>query len=353
MRKLLFIIFIINSIDLKGSELISAYDFQEIYSLYFDQQYEVVKAKMKSYGYELQSEIPPYSYNNVSYMGEFTFIKRCTERVYVQGDYEVTRTTEFKFKASCEGSFINSRIDFKSESSKPESYFIKNIMDIWLKEIPTNRAINTDAKFLTEKQLMIADTLGVCGKTDADNVVLRCVKPSKDYRIFLEKGNEVYSKFWGFMINTRAMYPVDNIDLYLANYKRSPQDRITIKLNKNGSLYCLTINVGGVYLNYFVDSGASEMSINKSTVDKLIRNGKLSTANYLPSQQYTLADGTVKTYKRILLNNLKLGNLTFNSVSAYICDDTEPLLLGQSFFKKFGVWQINNNKSTFECVKKL
>lgn len=352
MRKLLLIIFLINSIVIKGSELMSAYDFQEIYSLYFDQQYEVVKAKMKSYGYELQSEIPPYSYNNVSYMGEFTFIKKYTERVYIQGTYEVTRAIEFKFKASCEGSFINSRIDFKSESSKPESYFIKNIMEIWLQEIPTNRTINTDAKFTTEKQLMIADTLGICGKTDADNVVLRCRKPSKDYRIFLEKGNDVYSKVYGFMINNRAMYPVDDIDLYLANYKKSPQARISFTLNKNGSLYYLSLNVGGIYLNYFIDSGASEMSINESTVNKLISNGKLNTTSYLPSKQYTLADGSVKTYKRILLNNLKIGNLTFNNVTAYICNDNEPLLLGQSFLNKFGIWQINNKTNTFECVKR-
>jgi len=331
----------------------SAWEFKEIYQLYFDQQYDVVKAKMKSFGFQLYSEVPPYSYDNVSYMGEFIFVKKYNEQVYSSGYVvDVVRSVEFKFKAMCEGSFIESRIDFKSETTNPESFFIKNLMNIWLEEIPTNRTIKTSATYPYESQLMIADTLGVCGKTDIDDVALRCITPSKDYRIFVEKGNNVYSKFWGFMVKNSAMYPVDDIDIYLANHKKNPKERISIKLILKGSLSYLTLNVSGSYLNYIIDSGASEMSINESTVSKLISSGKLNTTSYLPSKQYTLADGSVKTYKRILLNNLKIGNLTINGVKAYICNDSEPLLLGQSFLNKFGKWQINNKTNTFECVKR-
>ena len=126
MKKLLFILLIISSIVVKGSQLMSAWEFKEIYQLYFDQQYDVVKAKMKSFGFQLYSEVPPYSYDNVSYMGEFIFVKKYNEQVYSSGYVvDVVRSVEFKFKAMCEGSFIESRIDFKSETTNLKVFLLK------------------------------------------------------------------------------------------------------------------------------------------------------------------------------------------------------------------------------------
>lgn len=211
MKKIILILLLTNSIAVKGTELMSAWDFQEIYNLYFDQQYEVVKAKMKSYGYILKSEVPPYNYNNVYYMGEFTFTKKYKDIININNQqYEAERTIEFKFKACCENSIINSKIDFTSETSQPAYFFVNNLMNIWVEEIKNNRTINTEALFDIERKMTISDTTLVCGKKSNNSSIIICRNPSKDYRIFLEKGNNVYSKFYGFVINNKAKYPTKN-----------------------------------------------------------------------------------------------------------------------------------------------
>jgi clan AA aspartic protease (TIGR02281 family) len=347
----ILILFTYNSVF--GEGIISAFDFKDIYNLYFDQQYSIVKAKMLSFGYDLQSEVPQYSYNGITYLNEFVFIKTFKEFVNTEyGSTYVDRKIEFRFKAKCESAFIDSRIDYKCETTKPQHFFVNNIIDIWMKDFPSNSEINSKPFGYVKKQLMIMDTTEVCGRSDEDGVVLNCRSPKNDFRVFLEYSDEYYSKTWGFLINNQAMYPVDNIDIYLAQYKKPSNNRLVFKIKKIGQLNYFSININGNYLNYILDSGASEMSINKSTYNNLVKNGFITNANMLPPQQYTLADGSVKTYKRVIIKNIKLGSLTLNNVRAYICDDSEPMLLGQSFLNKFAVWQVNNSKNTFECVLK-
>ena len=115
------------------------------------------------------------------------------------------------------------------------------------------------------------------------------------------------------------------------------------------------VNVGGTYavpvlinnaitLNFVVDSGASDVSIPADVVSTLVRTGTISNVDFIGTQVYRLADGSTTPSSTFRIRSLKVGDRIIENVTGSVASASGPLLLGQSFLRRFKSWSIDNTK---------
>jgi clan AA aspartic protease (TIGR02281 family) len=118
-----------------------------------------------------------------------------------------------------------------------------------------------------------------------------------------------------------------------------------IPLIKSGKTYFIIISIGDKKYKYILDTGASDMTIDEASYNDLIRRGIITMKDKLPDGDYQIADGTIKTYKRTLIPEIRVGNISVSKVPASVVPSGQPLLLGKSFLDNFKTWKINNLKN--------
>jgi clan AA aspartic protease (TIGR02281 family) len=95
-------------------------------------------------------------------------------------------------------------------------------------------------------------------------------------------------------------------------------------------------------LNFVVDSGASDVSIPADVVLTLMRTGAIKEGDFIGTEKYRLADGSTVSSRTFIVRSLKVGDRTVTDVRASVADVNGPLLLGQSFLKRFKSWSQDN-----------
>jgi hypothetical protein len=71
--------------------------------------------------------------------------------------------------------------------------------------------------------------------------------------------------------------------------------------------------------------------------------GRLGEAeDFIGTEKYGLADGSTVESRTFIIKSLKVGDRTVTDVRASITDVNGPLLLGQSFLKRFKSWSQDN-----------
>ncbi len=101
---------------------------------------------------------------------------------------------------------------------------------------------------------------------------------------------------------------------------------------------------GVLPLQFVVDSGAADVSIPQDVFSVLKRTGTITGDDYIGTGTYQLADGSVVQSDRFYIRELKVGPHLLKHVSASIGDKAGPLLLGQSFLKRFDSVQVDNTR---------
>ena len=97
-------------------------------------------------------------------------------------------------------------------------------------------------------------------------------------------------------------------------------------------------------LHFVVDSGASTGTIPADVARTLIQKGKLTPADRLGFRQFEMANGARQRAEMIVLRSLRVGDRELKDVTASISPAGSPLLLGQSFLKRFKSWSVDNNR---------
>lgn len=121
-------------------------------------------------------------------------------------------------------------------------------------------------------------------------------------------------------------------------------NEIILPLKRKGTVNIVSINIGGKNIDYILDSGASFCTINKN-LEKYFRNiGVLRDSDYHGEVQLTLADGSSKVCKKVIIPSIKIGEKQIRNVEAVVLD-TKDLLLGKSFLDQFKGWKIDNVKN--------
>jgi gag-polyprotein putative aspartyl protease len=115
-----------------------------------------------------------------------------------------------------------------------------------------------------------------------------------------------------------------------------------------GTLVAPVVINNAIKLNFLVDSGASDVSIPADVFSTLVRTNTVIQADITGLRNYKNADGEIFQSKTFVIRSLKIGNLEVLKVAAKVAPANAPLLLGQSFLKRFRSWSIDN--STQELI---
>jgi predicted aspartyl protease len=121
----------------------------------------------------------------------------------------------------------------------------------------------------------------------------------------------------------------------------------TIKLEQAGSMFLVPAEVNGkITLNFILDSGASDLAIPADVVQTLTRAGAISTADFIGTKTYVLADGSKLPSEGFIVHELRVGNRVLKNIAAHVTPVQGSPLLGQSFLSRLSAWSIDNKQHT-------
>jgi hypothetical protein len=115
-------------------------------------------------------------------------------------------------------------------------------------------------------------------------------------------------------------------------------------IHAHGTLQVPVVINGKVSLDFTIDSGATDVSIPASVFSNLIRDGIVSSEDFLDKRMYKLADGSGEISQRFRVRSLRVGKLEVRDVIASVGDSGGLLLLGQSFLSRLKSWSIDNEQ---------
>lgn len=124
-----------------------------------------------------------------------------------------------------------------------------------------------------------------------------------------------------------------------------------VKMNKKNGVYEVPIEINGSKMIFIFDTGASDITISLTEATFLYKQGTLTDDDFLGTQQYQIADGSISEGTIINLKTVKIGNRTLTNVQASVVHNMgAPLLFGQSALAQFGKVTIDYNRGeiTFE-----
>jgi len=140
--------------------------------------------------------------------------------------------------------------------------------------------------------------------------------------------------------------------------RRSSQSRSSsrggksiVRMKKDNGVYYVPCKINGAEMRFIFDTGASDITMSLTEALFLYKQGKLTDDDFLGTQQYQIADGSIAEGTVVNLRTVTIGNRTLNDVQASIVHNMgAPLLLGQSALAEFGKISIDykRNEITFE-----
>lgn len=120
------------------------------------------------------------------------------------------------------------------------------------------------------------------------------------------------------------------------------QDRI--KMEKSGGIYKIPCEVNGLRMKFYLDTGASLVSISLKEALFMLENGYLSKTDIIGTGKSSIADGSIVENTIINLREMKIGNKTLQNVKASVSNSLmAPILLGQSALKRLGEYKIQGD----------
>lgn len=131
--------------------------------------------------------------------------------------------------------------------------------------------------------------------------------------------------------------------------ERSIRRGAKVKMESNGGVYLVPINVNGLDLKFIFDTGASNICISSAEAMVMVRQGKITEKDVLGQERFQDATGGISIGTVVNLNTVNIGGIVLHDVEATVVDNiSAPLLLGQTALAKFGKISIDYNNLTIE-----
>jgi clan AA aspartic protease (TIGR02281 family) len=116
----------------------------------------------------------------------------------------------------------------------------------------------------------------------------------------------------------------------------------------DGELFAVPVVVNDtMVLRFTVDTASTDVSVSEDVYLKLMRNGTLTPADMIDTQNYRLANGTEQKSPRFRFRSLRIGNVEVRDVIGSVVVENGDLLLGQSFLSRLKSWSIDNERHVF------
>lgn len=114
---------------------------------------------------------------------------------------------------------------------------------------------------------------------------------------------------------------------------------------ENGGLCKVKCNINGLPLNFWLDTGASDVSLSMVEATFMMKNGYLTKDDVVGSSYYLDANGNVSEGTVVNLRKVSFGDCELTNVKASVVSNLKaPLLLGQSVLSRLGSVEIDNQK---------
>ena len=132
---------------------------------------------------------------------------------------------------------------------------------------------------------------------------------------------------------------------FMPELRRSLPVRIALPLQARNGILVVPVEINGAMtLDFAVDSGAAYVSVPAGVFSTLKHAGTIQEADLLGQEGFSLADGSKGKWNTFTIRSLKIGNIVLQNVKGGVAPSQGPLLLGQSFLKRFKSWSIDNSK---------
>lgn len=119
-----------------------------------------------------------------------------------------------------------------------------------------------------------------------------------------------------------------------------------VKMLNELGVYYVPCKINGVEMKFIFDTGASDITMSLTEAIFLYKQGKLTDDDFVGTQQYQIADGSIHEGMIVRLSKVEVGNRELTDVRASIVGNMEaPLLLGQSALSKFGKISIDYERN--------
>jgi hypothetical protein len=110
-------------------------------------------------------------------------------------------------------------------------------------------------------------------------------------------------------------------------------------------LFSVPVNIGGRSFSFYLDTGATGVSLPFSVGMSLVRSGAAAIADGRILGGSTLADGSVLRHVNIVIREIRVGSHTATDVPGTIAlTETADMLLGQEFLSRFGTATLDYNR---------
>ena len=121
--------------------------------------------------------------------------------------------------------------------------------------------------------------------------------------------------------------------------------KTVIKMEKQGGVYKIPVEINGLNMFFIFDTGASLISISETEVNFLLKQEKLSEDDFLGSAKFIDANGDISEGTLINLKEVRIGDRILTNIEASVVHNMKaPLLFGQSALEKFGKISIDYKK---------
>ena len=161
--------------------------------------------------------------------------------------------------------------------------------------------------------------------------------------------NEIAVPCASEILNNKSLQPKKNETTFSDIVGGSNKCTVSL-IDYFGNGYKIKLSLSGIIKYFLLDTGASDLIIDRETERELLINGILKEENYLNKTQYELANGETVTAQKLRINNVSVGDYTVNNLTVAIIDDGS-LLCGKSFLDKFKKWELDKEKKVIILYK--
>jgi predicted aspartyl protease len=103
---------------------------------------------------------------------------------------------------------------------------------------------------------------------------------------------------------------------------------------------------GSAPMSFILDSGASGVTISRSTLNRLIVEHRVAPTDFLQNVPMQMANGKAVQNQAYMLKSVTIAGHTLQNVPCIVGDDGSLPLLGQSVLARFNSWTIDNKTHT-------
>ena len=126
--------------------------------------------------------------------------------------------------------------------------------------------------------------------------------------------------------------------------KAKQQAIAELPFTQQGGVCRVQCAINGLPLFFVFDTGAADVSISSVEANFMLKNGYLTNADFMGKQNYVTATGEIHEGTIINLREVRVGDVVLRDIKASVIkNQSAPLLLGQTCFRRFGTVEVDNN----------